>query len=108
MPIIVYPSSPRRAAHYWLAGSPVVRVPKQANLNTIASLMRRGLPVYKIKGIANKIVATERKSLANAIRRNIGRRRAETILTSRAGLFNTPLSLNVIRSISKHVTARRR
>ena len=111
MPIIIYPSSPREAAKLWLAGSPSTRVPKQVNINAIARLLGTNKPVYKIKKAANNIVATQRRSFAKAVRANIGRRRqkrGEAILTSRAGLRNSGLSENVIRSISKHLTTRRR
>lgn len=111
MPII-YPVSPTETALLWLGGkSPMTRVPKQANINAITRLLGTNKPVKNIKRVANRIVATQRRSFARAVGRNISRRRqkrAETILTSRAGLGNSILSNNVIRRISTHLTTRRR
>jgi hypothetical protein len=109
--VVIYPSSPREAAKLWLGGSPYTRAPKQANINAIVRLLATNKPVSTIKKAANKIVATQRRGFTKAVRGNIGRRRqkrTETILTGRAGLRNSGLSDNVIRSIAKHLTTRRR
>lgn len=109
MPIIVYPSSPKEAAAYWLAGSHGTRVPKQDNINAIVRLLQTNKPVYKIKGTANRIVATQRRSLVTKARKNINRgrqERAERILVSRAGLGNSILNKNAISQIAKYLSTR--
>lgn len=129
MPILVIPTNPNEAARAWLAGTPVrTRVPKSANIRAISNLLRNRearplriweanptlplgspIPIYKIKQIANKIVATQRRSLVTKARKNINRgrqERAERILVSRAGLGNSILNKNAISQIAKYLSTR--
>ena len=104
MPILVRSTNSRLEARHLLGNAAT-----PANVNAIVRLLNNNsVPYYKVRAAAFRVRNTHRNRLRRAIRRNIGQRRAERVLTSPAGMLHSPLPLNMIREIARRLEARRR